>query len=81
MLSLMSSNRKSVALITNEVEYIFDSMVSYEVVWLRKLFGEIFEQILDTTMIYCEDKNIIYLEENLIFQDKSKHINIWYHYI
>jgi len=26
-----------------EVEYIDDKMVSYEAIWLRKLFGELFE--------------------------------------
>lgn len=56
-------------------------MASCEVVWLRKLFGELFEQVLDTKVIYCDNKSGIWLAENLMFHDKSKHIEIRYHYI
>jgi len=55
-------------------------MSSYEAVWLRKLFGEIFEQVLETTMIYCDNKSGIRLAENLMFLDKSKHIEVRYHF-
>lgn len=40
-----------------ELEYIVSSMVICEVVWLRKPFGEMFEQILDTKIIYCDNKS------------------------
>ncbi len=48
----MSRKQKSVALSAVEVEYVAASMASYEAVWLRKLFGELFEHVLDTTVIY-----------------------------
>ena len=56
-------------------------MVSCEVVSLRKLFGELFEQVLDTTMLYYNNKSGIWLEENPIFHDRSKHIDIRYDFI
>ena len=62
MISWMSRKKKSVALSTTEVEYIAASMASYEVVWLRKLFGELFEQVPDTTVIYCDNNNDIFFE-------------------
>lgn len=62
-----------------EADYIVSTMASCEVVWLRKLFGEPFEQVLDTTVIYCNNKSGIRLIENLLFHEKSKHIDIWYH--
>lgn len=55
-------------------------MANYEAVWLRKLFGELFERVLDTTVIYFDNKSGICLAKNLLFHDKSKHIEIWYHY-
>lgn len=76
MISWMSRKQKSVALSTAKVEYIVASMVSCEAVWLRKLFGELFEQVLDATMIYCDNKSGICLAENPMFHDKSKHIKI-----
>ena len=32
-------------------------------------------------MIYCDNQNCIKLSENLVFHDKSKHIEIKYHFI
>jgi len=42
---------------------------------LRKFFGELFEHVLDITM------SGIQLPENLMFHDRSKHIEIIYRYI
>jgi len=38
-------------------EYIVVIMDSYEVAWLKKLFGDQFEQVLDTTTMYCDNKS------------------------
>lgn len=81
MISWMSIKQKFVALSTAEVEYIIASMASCEAIWMRKLFGELFKHVLDTTVIYCDNKSEIRLVENLVFHDKSKQIEIKYHYI
>eukprot|EP00253_Pinus_taeda_P032288 PITA_32288 len=73
--------QKSGAFSMIEAEYIAASMASYEAVWMRKLFGELFEHVLDTIVIYCDNKSGIRIAENLVFHDKSKHIEIKYHYI
>ena len=57
------------------------SMASCGAVWLKNLFGELFEQVLDMTMIYCDSKSRIRLKNNPVFQNKSKHIEIRSHYI
>lgn len=49
--------------------------------WLRKLLGEILGQVLENTLIYYDNKTGIRLEENYVFHDKSKHIDIQYHFI
>eukprot|EP00253_Pinus_taeda_P032062 PITA_32062 len=81
MISWMSKKKKFVALSTTDVEYIAASMASCEAVWLRKIFQELFEQVPDTTVIYCDNRSGICLAENHVFHDKSKHIEIKYHYI
>eukprot|EP00253_Pinus_taeda_P014322 PITA_14322 len=81
MISWMSRKQNYVALSTVEAEYIATSTASREAVWLRKLFGELFEQVPDTTIIYCNNKSGIRLAKNLVFHHKSKHIEIKYHYI
>eukprot|EP00253_Pinus_taeda_P002672 PITA_02672 len=80
-ISWMSRTQNSVALSTAEAEYIAASMASCEAIWLRKLFGELFEKVLDTTMIFCDKKSGICLAENPVFHDKSKHIEIQYYFI
>jgi len=47
----MSRKQKSFALSIAEAEYIAASMASFEVVWLRKFFNELFGHLLGTTMI------------------------------
>ena len=54
-------------------------MASCEAVWLRKFFGELFEKVLDTIVVYYDNKSRIRLAETPVFHDKSKHIEIKYH--
>ena len=39
-----------------KVEYIVATMASCGPVWLKKLFEELFEKVLDVTMIHCDTK-------------------------
>ena len=77
----MSRKQKSVALRTTEAEYIAASIACCEAVWLRKLYSELFGHVLDTTVILCDNQSGIRLTENLVFHDRSKHIDIRYHFI
>ena len=53
----MSKEQKSVALSTVEAEYTAASMASYEAVWLRRLFSELFGHVLDATVILCKNQS------------------------
>ena len=77
----MSRKQKSVALSTAEAEYIAANMACFDSVWLRKLFSELFGHVLDTTVILCDNQSGIRLSENPVFHDRSKHIDIRYHFI
>ena len=70
-----------VALSTFEAEYVAACSAICEAVWLRKLFSDIFDLYLDATCIYCNNQSYVKLSENPMFHDKSKHIDIKYHYI
>ena len=80
-ISWMSRKLKSVALSTAEAEYIAASMAYCEAIWLRKLFSELFGHVLDTIVILCDNQSGICLSENPVFHDRSKHIDIMYHFI
>jgi hypothetical protein len=70
-----------VALCTLEAEYIEVCMAVREAVWLQKLLAGLFGQMLDPTVIHCDNQSCVKLSENPVSHDKSKHVEIKYHYI
>ena len=64
-----------------EAEYVAACLASFEAVWPRKLLFDLFDLQLDATSIYCDNQSCVNLLENLVFHDKSKHIEFKYHYI
>jgi hypothetical protein len=52
-----------------------------EEVWLQKIPANLFGHVLDSTIIHCDNQSYVNLSYNLVFHDKSKHIEIKYHYI
>ena len=69
------------ALSIAKVEYVTAYSASCEAVWQRKLLSDLFDLQLDATCIYCDNQSCVKLSENSVFHDKSKHIEIKYHYI
>ena len=69
------------ALSSIEAEYIVASMVTCEAIWLWKLLVALFGQKVETTVIHCDNHSCIKLSENPVFHDRSKHIDIIYHFI
>ena len=50
-------------------------------IWMRKILVGLFGSHLDPTMIHCDHQSCIKLSINLVFHDRSKHVDIWYHHI
>ena len=69
------------ALSRAETKYVGACSASCEAVWLRKLLYDLFDLQLDTTCIYCYNQSCVKLSKNPVFHDKSKHVEIKYHYI
>ena len=57
------------------------SQASCEVIWHRKLLVGLFGRELRPTIIYCDNQSCIKLSENPVFHNRSKHIEIRYHFI
>jgi hypothetical protein len=60
---------------------IATSDASKEAIWFRKLVFGLFGDKLETTVVHCDNQSCIKLIENLVFHDRSKHIDMKYHYI
>jgi hypothetical protein len=50
-------------------------------VWLKKLLSDLFSAELEPTVIYCDNRSCIKLSENPVFHERSKHIEMRYHYV
>jgi hypothetical protein len=76
-------NRKNTFVELNLVEakYMENSMASCESIWLRKLLIGLFDQELEPKVTYYDNHSYIKFYENTIFCDRSKHIDIMYHFI
>ena len=57
------------------------STTAREVVWLQKLLVGLFGQILGPTVIHYDNQSCIQMYVNPLFHNKTKHIEIRYHYI
>ena len=69
------------ALSSAEAEYMAASQASREAIWLHKMLVGLFCQELRPTMIFCDNQSCIKLTESPVFHDRSKHIEIRYHFI
>jgi hypothetical protein len=81
MISWSSRKQGSIAQSTVEAEYITASSASREAVWLRKLLSDLFGVELEPTVIHFDNQSCIKLSENPMFHDRSKHIEMRYHYV
>jgi hypothetical protein len=50
-------------------------------VWLRKLLSDLFSAELEPTVIHYDNQSYIKISENPVFHDRSKHIEMRYHYV
>jgi hypothetical protein len=81
MTSCQSRNQSSIALNTTTTEYIAACFASWEAKWLWKLLIGLFDLEMEAIVILCDNQSCIKMMENPVFHDKSKHIEIQYHYI
>jgi hypothetical protein len=81
MISWQSRKQSSVSLSTSEVEYIAACSASYEAIWLQKLWTSLFDLEMREIVILCDNQRCIKMTENPVFHDRSKYIEICYHFI
>ena len=54
---------------------------SCEAIWLQKLLTGLFNLEMRETTIVCDNQSCIKITKNHVFHDRSKHIEIRYHFI
>jgi hypothetical protein len=81
MTSWKSRKQSSISLSTTEAEYIDACSVNCESIWIQKLLIGLFDLDMEATVILCDNQTCIKMKNNHVFHDKSKNIEIQYHYI
>ena len=70
----------TVALSTTEAEYMAVTEAVKEAIWLRGLLGELsLRQGLTT--VHCDSQSAIHLTKNQMYHERTKHIDVRYHFI
>jgi len=70
-----------VALSTMEAEYYALGIACQEATWLRQLFQELSASFIKPILIYSDNTGVVTLSDNPVFHNRSKHINIRWHFI
>jgi hypothetical protein len=70
----------TVAQSTTEAEYIAVCYACKEAIWLKGLYVELSG---DTSCIdlFCDSQSAIYLTKDQMFHERTKHIDVKYHYV
>ncbi|GJR61822.1 retrovirus-related pol polyprotein from transposon TNT 1-94 [Tanacetum coccineum] len=69
-----------VALSTTEAEYMALTEAVKEAIWLKGLLEELGVE-LNTVAVNCDNQGAIHLSRNHVFHERTKHINVRYHFI
>ena len=78
---LWSQKKQSiVALSTCEAEYVATTTSSCQSIWLSNIMTQIGFNLDVPIKIYVDNVSAINLAKNPVFHQRSKHIDIWYHF-
>jgi hypothetical protein len=72
--------QSTVALSTTEAEYMAVTEGFKEAIWLKGLFGEL-DNSRNVTTVFCDNQSAIFLTKDQMFHDRTKHIDVRYHFV
>ena len=80
-ISWNNKRQNTIALFSCEIEYMTASEATKKTLWMRRLLKEFDYFESQTVIIQVDNKSAIALTENSMHHDKTKHIEIRYHFI
>lgn len=81
-ISWRSKRQTVTAQSTMEAEYVALSYAPRELVWLRRLLGELkFQDVSSQLVLYSDNEGAISFSRNQTLNDRTKHIQVKYHFI
>ena len=79
-ISWKATLQSTIALSTAEAEYMAAAEAVKEAIWLRSLVDNLgLKQ--DITVVYCDSQSAIHLSKNQMYHERTKHIDVHYHFL
>ncbi|KAG8481139.1 hypothetical protein CXB51_025904 [Gossypium anomalum] len=79
-ISWKATLQTTVALSTTEAEYMTITEACKEAIWLKGLFSELNEDLQIST-VFCDSQSAIFLTKDQMFHERTKHIDVRYHFV
>jgi hypothetical protein len=79
-ISWKATLQSTVALSTTEAEYMAAAEAVKEAIWLRGLVSDLGLQ-QDETIVFCDSQSAIHLTKNQMYHERTKHIDVRYHFL
>ncbi|KAG8472381.1 hypothetical protein CXB51_035329 [Gossypium anomalum] len=79
-ISWKATLQTTVALSTTEAEYMAITEACKEAIWLKGLFSELNEDLQIST-VFCDSQSAIFLTKDQMFHERTKHIDVRYHFV
>ncbi|XP_048236301.1 secreted RxLR effector protein 161-like [Ricinus communis] len=80
-ISWCSKRQPTMSLSTTEAEYRAAAMAAQESTWLVLLLKDLHQSIAYDIHLYCDNLSAIRLAENSVFNVRTKHVEVHYHFI
>lgn len=79
--SWRARKQPTVATSTTEAEYRAAYEAAQEVIWLKQLLTDMRYPVKLPITLYCDNQGALALSKNPLYQSRSKHFDILYHWI
>ncbi|PKA47383.1 Retrovirus-related Pol polyprotein from transposon TNT 1-94 [Apostasia shenzhenica] len=79
--SWMSKKQSVVAQSSAEAEYIAMAKATSQLMWLKRILADLGVKVDEKTVIYCDNTSAMAIAKNPVFHDRTKHIQIKFHFI
>ncbi|KAG8479046.1 hypothetical protein CXB51_028920 [Gossypium anomalum] len=80
VISLKATLQATIVLSVIEIEYMAITEACKEAIWLKRLFGEP-SKYLQINIMFCDSQSVIFLTKDQIFHERTKHIDVWSHFV
>ena len=80
-ISWKSQRQSCVSLSTTESEYVAAAAAAKDVVWMRRLLQDLGCDQAKPTLLFCDNRSAIKLVRNPQFHQRTKHIDVKFHFI